>query len=615
MPSQFSTRPPNSPPANLRLSLGLLSLALCGLLGCSSSEPEPAAPDPAAVAPVPTIAMDIKKVEPSDGEAYGGGTYGSDASREEEDEFSMGMQRGPMGPGGPGGFAMQGYPDGFKDDGDGMMEGMPGFDMPGFGMSASATPQFASAMQFVRTNCIHCHGPQKTEGDMRLDLVSDDFTNMGNATTWHSVLKQLEDATMPPPTVPRRPDARQQSAVVAWIKSSLVKADFVPLEERDYLTQAEYAFSVGNEGKAVELLYAHAVAADDSVAHQTLSQARWFELGLRPILALRFAVGADLDAEDSIDDLKPLGVSQSGGAGGGGRAGNMAFGSQSSTGANTKSERTFQELTGDFGDALVASFESRWMEGKLGTPFKDVEPATVEVPNNNAMGMMGMGGMKRGMEDMLGDFPGSGVGADGNAATSKHTTQGSILTPGLVFIGTGKQSELLKEAIAQGFDGLFLFDIKAAHKRRGGLIENSTRLRFVGLDGKTVAATSTLVNIDIERAKLRGHEDDTLSKNIDRFFAGFDSKAKLSELPALKPEHAHDRIRALLVDPQTDDLVKLFEARLYRSMDLLSADELAKVYQIILRGNEGLALANGTIEDRKLVLNEVIDKTMEARHN
>src|SRR5690606_34551303 len=119
----------------------------------------------------------------------------------------------------------------------------------------------------------------------------------------------------------------------------------------------------------------------------------------------------------------------------------------------------------------------------------------------------------------------------------------------------------------------------------GNLIENATRLRLMGLDGKNVAATSTLVNIDIERDKLRGVENDSLSKNIDRFFASFDEKVVLSDLPALKPEHAQDRIRQLLVDSQASNLRRLFEARLYHSMDLLTDDELAQIYQIILRGN------------------------------
>ncbi len=377
MPMQHSTRPfffrPTfSLPTNLRLFLGLLSLALGGMLGCSSSDPEPTAADPAAVVPMPTIVMDKDKNEgqESSGEAYGSGAYSSDADNEVAGLPSMEMTGiGPYGEGGPKNFSMSGYPGGPEDDGTGMMMGM-----PGYGMAGDTTPQFASAMQFVRTNCMNCHGPQQTKGDLRLDVVSDDFTNTSNATIWHSVLEQLENDTMPPPSVTRRPEARQQSAVVTWIRSALVKSDFVPLEDRDYLSQANYAFGVGEEGRAVELLYAQAVAADNDVAQETLSQARWFELGLRPVLALRFAVGVDLDAPDDIDDLKPLGVSQNGNTGGGRGAASMGMERPSRTGANTKSERTLQELTGDFGNALADSFESRWTGGLLGTPFKDVEP-------------------------------------------------------------------------------------------------------------------------------------------------------------------------------------------------------------------------------------------------
>jgi mono/diheme cytochrome c family protein len=605
-----------------RLALGLLCVALAGAMGCSSSEPEPVAQTPAP-APSAMIAMDRNEdaAEDNGGEAYGGGSYSEEAVGEEDmspmQMMAMSASGGPQGASPM--MTMPAFAGRSVDEGDsgmGMgssMMGMAGMSgMPGYGMAGNASPQFASALQFVRTNCISCHGPQQTKGDTRLDGLTDNFSDTGNATIWHAVLAQVESGQMPPADVTRRPDDRQQLATVAWIKSELVKSDFVPLEDRDYLSQAEYAFSHGQEGQASELLYAHAVAAEDDVAGETLSQARWFSLGLRPALSLRFAVGVDLDAPDSLEDLKPLGTSQAGGAGGGASMGMVGRGDGSGGGgANANTERTFEELTGDFGSALVTSFESRWMDGLLGTPFKDIEPAVPAAPANNAMGsnsMMGsMSGMMSGMEAMgRGGFPGSDGSAAGNATAAKHSTKGSVVTPGLVFIGTGKQADLLKQATDMGVDGLFLFDVKAAPKRRGGLVENSTRLRFVGLDGKTIAATSTLVNIDIERAKMRGHEDDSLSKNIDRLFFGFDEKVKLSSLPALKPEHAHDRIRALLVDPQVDTLVKLFEARLYRSLDLLSADELAKVYQIVLRGNEGLALATGSPEDRKLVLNQVL---------
>jgi hypothetical protein len=601
-----------------RYIAGITSLALLGLFGCSSSEPEPVAQTPPAVTTV--ISDDSEEESEGSGQAYGGGEYASEDSGDTEAEVDNSpmammqqMRSGGPRPGNSASISMSGFSGGRGgEDEMGMGSSMMG--MPGMGGNSS--PQFSSAVQFVRANCLNCHGPQLPKGDVRLDGLSDDFEETGNATAWQAVLEQLESGEMPPPNVPRRPDAKQQADTIAWIKSSFVKSDFVPLEERDFLSQAEYAFSHGKEELARNLLYAHALAADDNVAAETLSQTRWFGLGLRPALSLRFAIGVDLDAPDGIEDLRPLGSSQAGGAG---RGASMAMNfsgrgeSNAGAGANTPKERTLEQLTGDFGSALITGIESHWMDGKMGTPFKDIEPYVAPTPsNNNAMGSMGMmgsmaamGSMMRDADEMGGGFPGNaGSGTDG--ASSGPIKKGSTPTPGTIFIGTGKQSELLKEATDLGVDGLFLFDVKAAPKRRGGIIENSTKLRFLTLDGKTVAATSALVNIDIERAKMRGQEDDSLSKNIDRFFTVFDDKVNLSGLPALKPEHAHDRIRTLLADPTASDLVKMFEARLYRSMDLLTADELAKIYQIVLRGNEGLALAQGTLEDRKMILNQVL---------
>jgi len=404
--------------------------------------------------------------------------------------------------------------------------------------------------------------------------------------------------------------------LLTWIKTSLLKTNFVPLEDRDYLSQAEYAFSSGNESRGEQLLYAHAVAADDDVAGELLSQGRWFELGLHPTLTLRFAVGVELDAADSIEDLKPLGTSQSAG-GGGASMGSYASGSGGSIPKDDEpKQRSFEQMTGDFGAALITSFESRWMDGHFGTAFKDVEPQAPLAPsnNNNPMGMMGsmssMGSMSGSSGDMeRGGYPGmmpGGAGPGSNSA-AKQTADGEVLTPGLVFIGTGKQTDLLAKAAEAGFAGLFLFDVKVETKRRGSTIENSTKLRFMSLDGKLLASTSPIVNTDIEMAKRRGKEDDTLGKNIERMFTLFDDKVKLESLPALKPEHAHDRMRVLIADSNVKPLTKLFEARLYHSMKLLTDEELTKIYQIVLRGNEGIALAQGTIDDRRMVLSEVLE--------
>lgn len=183
---------------------------------------------------------------------------------------------------------------------------------------------------------------------------------------------------------------------------------------------------------------------------------------------------------------------------------------------------------------------------------------------------------------------------------------GSKITSGLFFVGTGNQAELLTKAADLGVDGLFIFDVKAEQNRRRGTVENNTRLRLVTMDGKALAATSTLNNIEIERNKMRGVDEDLLEKNIERCFAMFDEKVRLNSMPALKPEHAQSRMRQLLVDKKTNNLAKLFEARLYHSLGLLNNDELSMLYQIVLRGNEGVALANGTVDDRRLVLGEIL---------
>jgi hypothetical protein len=204
-----------------------------------------------------------------------------------------------------------------------------------------------------------------------------------------------------------------------------------------------------------------------------------------------------------------------------------------------------------------------------------------------------------------GGGPGGGPGA--NAEGRKTTMPGELLTPGLVFLGTGSQEELLRKAADQGVDGLFIFDVEASQNRMTRLINNDTRLRLVGLDRKAIAATSTLTNTEVERAELRGAGDDEVRKNIDRLFAGFDEKARLISMPTLTPDSAMARMRQLLADQDASKLSKLFEAKLFNSMGLLSQDQMSKVYQIVLESNDGEALATGTVDDRKLVLSGLMD--------
>lgn len=212
---------------------------------------------------------------------------------------------------------------------------------------------------------------------------------------------------------------------------------------------------------------------------------------------------------------------------------------------------------------------------------------------------MGMGGEGYGE---------GGGGGDAPAAKPRKTVRpGQSITPGLVYLGTGSQQELLQKAIEAGVDGLFVFDVEATANRRTGLVNNKTRLRLTLVDGTAISMTKTLSNTEVEREKLRGIDADEVQENVDRMFAKFDEDLKLIDMPTPQPEHARRRIQQLVNDKSQDPLVTLFETRLYHSLGALTLDEAATVYQIVLRGNEGLALATGTPDDRKLVMQEIIE--------
>jgi len=609
-----------------RLQRVLLLLTVAILTGCGGSEAES---DTQAAAGAGTDSGYDSAYEGDGGEgmeaqagggAYGGGSYGGGNSGRGQgnssyggDGYSQGGYDGDMA-GAEGNMAGYGGGAGYGPSYDGGMEGsgmMGGYAGGGYG-GATADPKFATAMQFVRQNCVQCHGAQSAKGDVRLDRLTANFEDQRNASLWHAAMQQLDSGQMPPKAFPRRPDPRQQQMLVSWLKTALRNSNFVPLEEQDYLSQAKFALASGKEREAMNLLYAHTVAADDEVAQEVLNQVKWSTVSLRPGLQMRFAVGAVVNAADSITDLKPLGSSQGGGGGGGGYGGEGAAGPGGTRG---KTERTFQQLTGDLGEAIASKFEQRWVAGSLGTVFKDVEttePGSVPGMGGGGYGAGGYAGGGYGAGGFEGGYDGGfGEGMGGTAGGSATSTRkpvkpGTNIAQGLHFIGTGSQAELLAKAAELGVDGLFVFDIKAEQNRRTRMVNNDTRLRLITLDGKALAATSTINNVEVERNKMRGIEDDTLTKSTDRFFAMFDEKVRFDSLPSLKPEHAQSRIRQLIVDPKTSQLIKLFEARLYHSMGLLNSDELSQVYQIFLRGNEGIALASGTVDDRRLVLGDIL---------
>lgn len=562
---------------------------------------------------------------------YGsGGMSGGDEGEEGGDMYS-GYEGGEPGYGGEGeGEGDQGY--GGYNSGNGMGGyGSPGFGGPGMGGGANINQM----TQMIGQNCLGCHGPRQQKGDIRLDGLTGNFSDPSNTELWKSVLGQLEAGTMPPP--PRRIAANQKQMLVSFIRQAFPEgAGFG--EDEDYFKRSKYAFGIGKERDAVNYLYAHAISENDEESKKVLEQSRWFAMGRKPTTAVRFAVGVILKAPSTLTDVKPIGTSQfgGGGGGGGGYGGGEGYGGPGMGGPgggnNSKRGRSFSALTGSFGEALVAEFESRWSSGQMGSVFSEVVAIEPRRPQRGAPGMgggPGMGGFGgeggyggesgyggyggEGGEGGYGGYGGGGESGSGSS-NSKQVMAGGVLTPGLTYLGTGSQKELLEKAAEEGVDGLFIFDVEAAHNRRTGIVNNETRLRLMPLEGKPFGATSRLANTEIERAQLRGTESDDVQKNIERLFRAFDENVQLTALPSFKHEHAIKRISQLLTQrealPENDesnmDMQVLYETKLFYSLGIIAEDEMSMVFQIVLEGNEGETLATGNSDDRKLVLDGML---------
>ena len=165
----------------------------------------------------------------------------------------------------------------------------------------------------------------------------------------------------------------------------------------------------------------------------------------------------------------------------------------------------------------------------------------------------------------------------------------------------------MEKAAEQHVDAVFLFDVTVSGPNRiNGVIQNEARLRLVNLKGDLLARSGELLNTKVERALLSTTGEDEVKKAIDKFFAQFDEKVQLTDLPAIKPEHAKARLTQLLSNKEVDKLQKLFEVSLFHSMKLISDEDRATCYLIVMEGSEGESLALGGLPDKYAVLEPLL---------
>ena len=90
---------------------------------------------------------------------------------------------------------------------------------------AAAGDDFSSELQpFFSAHCLKCHGPEKQEGDLRLDTLAREFGNERTAAKWTEMMDRLNSGEMPPDEEPR-PDADKTARVTEWIAGELTEAE------------------------------------------------------------------------------------------------------------------------------------------------------------------------------------------------------------------------------------------------------------------------------------------------------------------------------------------------------------------------------------------------------
>ena len=87
--------------------------------------------------------------------------------------------------------------------------------------TVNLNPKIVSA--FIQDHCQKCHGPNKQEGELRLDTLSLQIGNHEHAQRWQDVILAIEGEEMPPEDA-RQPPRAERTAVVAHLKATLPRA-------------------------------------------------------------------------------------------------------------------------------------------------------------------------------------------------------------------------------------------------------------------------------------------------------------------------------------------------------------------------------------------------------
>lgn len=152
----------------------------------------------------------------------------------------------------------------------------------------------SAAQEFLKTHCLHCHGPDERKGELRVDQLSINVAQPTAFDRWRVIVDRMQSGEMPPRDEPR-PDPVELAGVVARISSKL--DDAAARQRTDgrvmlrRLNRVEYENTVGD-------LFDVNVSVRDMLPEDAISHG--FDnvgaaLNISPVLMERY-----LDAADAV---------------------------------------------------------------------------------------------------------------------------------------------------------------------------------------------------------------------------------------------------------------------------------------------------------------------------
>ena len=157
---------------------------------------------------------------------------------------------------------------------------------------------------FVENYCIDCHGAQANEGGLRLDNLSDDFSNIMTASHWGEVIDRLGSGSMPPSDY-LQPSTQERATIIEWLNNAIQLAAQSRLAKRSSVS----FYQLSNEELTNTLRELLGVELDPS---QLIEDSKWnhFErigpaMNLTPVHIERIYQAMDQVVQEAFPDSQP----------------------------------------------------------------------------------------------------------------------------------------------------------------------------------------------------------------------------------------------------------------------------------------------------------------------